>query len=290
MQLSRADAIDEPIATGGLLAMEKITVAEARQADVGRQAGAAARLGPHAARLQGRLQLPRAQRRLLLRQHPGHRRGSAAELRERDQAAHGRLQRDRRGRGQGVAGQGPGDRSAGHAASTVHGRADPETYPLQKKRHSFEFLRTHRPSAAAHQHLRRHRPGAELRLPLDPRVLPGTRASSTSTRRSSPPATAKGPARCSRSPRSTWPRCRKTRTGRSTTRRTSSIGRRILTVSGQLEAEIFACALGKVYTFGPTFRAENSNTLAAPGRVLDGRAGDGLLRPRPTTWTWPSSS
>jgi asparaginyl-tRNA synthetase len=33
-----------------------------------------------------------------------------------------------------------------------------------------------------------------------------------------------------------------------------------LTVSGQLEAELFACALGKVYTFGPTFRAENSNT------------------------------
>ena len=33
-----------------------------------------------------------------------------------------------------------------------------------------------------------------------------------------------------------------------------------LTVSGQLEAETFACALGKTYTFGPTFRAENSNT------------------------------
>ncbi|MBF0529754.1 MAG: asparagine--tRNA ligase, partial [Deltaproteobacteria bacterium] len=33
-----------------------------------------------------------------------------------------------------------------------------------------------------------------------------------------------------------------------------------LTVSGQLEAELFACALGRVYTFGPTFRAENSNT------------------------------
>jgi len=33
-----------------------------------------------------------------------------------------------------------------------------------------------------------------------------------------------------------------------------------LTVSGQLQAETFACALGKVYTFGPTFRAENSNT------------------------------
>lgn len=33
-----------------------------------------------------------------------------------------------------------------------------------------------------------------------------------------------------------------------------------LTVSGQLEAETFACAVGNVYTFGPTFRAENSNT------------------------------
>ena len=33
-----------------------------------------------------------------------------------------------------------------------------------------------------------------------------------------------------------------------------------LTVSGQLEGEAYACALGNVYTFGPTFRAENSNT------------------------------
>ncbi|MCE5325282.1 MAG: asparagine--tRNA ligase [Planctomycetaceae bacterium] len=38
-------------------------------------------------------------------------------------------------------------------------------------------------------------------------------------------------------------------------------GRRTyLTVSGQLEAETYACSLGNVYTFGPTFRAENSNT------------------------------
>ncbi len=47
-------------------------------------------------------------------------------------------------------------------------------------------------------------------------------------------------------------------------RRTSSqdfFGRRTyLTVSGQLEAEIFALAFANVYTFGPTFRAENSNT------------------------------
>ena len=33
-----------------------------------------------------------------------------------------------------------------------------------------------------------------------------------------------------------------------------------LTVSGQLQVESFACSMGKVYTFGPTFRAENSNT------------------------------
>jgi asparaginyl-tRNA synthetase len=33
-----------------------------------------------------------------------------------------------------------------------------------------------------------------------------------------------------------------------------------LTVSGQLEGELYACALGNIYTFGPTFRAENSNT------------------------------
>jgi len=33
-----------------------------------------------------------------------------------------------------------------------------------------------------------------------------------------------------------------------------------LTVSGQLEGETYACALGRIYTFGPTFRAENSNT------------------------------
>ncbi len=33
-----------------------------------------------------------------------------------------------------------------------------------------------------------------------------------------------------------------------------------LTVSGQLNLESFACSMGKVYTFRPTFRAENSNT------------------------------
>src|SRR5205807_1844967 len=34
----------------------------------------------------------------------------------------------------------------------------------------------------------------------------------------------------------------------------------VVTVSGQLQVESFACSMGKVYAFGPTFRAENSNT------------------------------
>jgi asparaginyl-tRNA synthetase len=43
--------------------------------------------------------------------------------------------------------------------------------------------------------------------------------------------------------------------------RTDFFGQRAsLTVSGQLSAEAYACAMGDVYTFGPTFRAENSNT------------------------------
>ena len=40
-----------------------------------------------------------------------------------------------------------------------------------------------------------------------------------------------------------------------------------LTVSGQLSAETYACALGDVYTFGPTFRAENSNTFSRKNRA-----------------------
>ena len=43
-----------------------------------------------------------------------------------------------------------------------------------------------------------------------------------------------------------------------------------LTVSGQLEAELAALALGKAYTFGPTFRAENSNTSKKLERRMNG--------------------
>ncbi len=52
-----------------------------------------------------------------------------------------------------------------------------------------------------------------------------------------------------------------------------------LTVSGQLNVESYCLAMTKVYTFGPTFRAENSNTSRHLVGVLDGGAGDRLRRP-----------
>ncbi len=62
-----------------------------------------------------------------------------------------------------------------------------------------------------------------------------------------------------------------------------------LTVSGQLEAELFACALGNVYTFGPTFRAENSNTPrhAAEFWMIEPEMAFADLA---DTWTWARSS
>ncbi len=60
-----------------------------------------------------------------------------------------------------------------------------------------------------------------------------------------------------------------------------------LTVSGQLNAENFAMAFGDVYTFGPTFRAENSNTQrhAAEFWMIEPEmAFCDLAR---ATWTWP---
>ena len=50
-----------------------------------------------------------------------------------------------------------------------------------------------------------------------------------------------------------------------------------LTVSGQLSAETHACSLGDVYTFGPTFRAENSQVRACR-KGMRGQAGWALLQ------------
>jgi asparaginyl-tRNA synthetase len=141
---------------------------------------------------------------------------------------------------------------------TVHGQADAATYPLQKKGHSMEFLREQ-----AHLRPRSNTFGAVFRvrnqvcqsihqffqeqgfLYVHPPIITASDCEGagqmfrvTTLDLAKPPRTEQGID------------FTKDFFGRAT----------YLTVSGQLEAEIFACALGKVYTFGPTFRAENSNT------------------------------
>lgn len=136
----------------------------------------------------------------------------------------------------------------------VYGWADPEKYPLQKKRHSYEFLRT-----IAHLRPRTNSFGAVARV---------RNAMSFSIHRffqeegflyiHTPIITASDCEGAGAMFRVTTldPLSKEPRNpsqdffGQPT----------YLTVSGQLEAEAYACALGKVYTFGPTFRAENSNT------------------------------
>jgi asparaginyl-tRNA synthetase len=141
----------------------------------------------------------------------------------------------------------------------VHGYADPARYPLQKKGHSMEFLREQ-----AHLRPRSNTFGAVTRvrsqicqsihefyhengfLYVQPPIITASDCEGagqmfrvTTLDYTKPPRNEQGEIDFS-----------KDFFGRPT----------YLTVSGQLEAEIFACALGKVYTFGPTFRAENSNT------------------------------
>jgi len=140
----------------------------------------------------------------------------------------------------------------------IHGGADPETYPLQKKRHSFEFLRT-----MAHLRPRTNTFGAIARvrnsicrsihdffqeqgfLYVHPPIITSSDCEGAGQMFKVTTLDLKQPPR--QGPDIDYAQdffAKPT----------------YLTVSGQLEAEIFACALGKVYTFGPTFRAENSNT------------------------------
>ena len=141
------------------------------------------------------------------------------------------------------------------SAITVLGPADPATYPLQKKRHSFEFLRS-----ITHLRSRTNALGAVARvrsalsfavhrffheqgfLQVHTPVITTSDcegAGEMFTVTALEPAALQG----------TEPFA------------ADFFGRRAgLTVSGQLQAEIFALSHGRVYTFGPTFRAENSNT------------------------------
>ncbi len=141
----------------------------------------------------------------------------------------------------------------------IYGAADPATYPLQKKGHSLEFLREiaylrprtntfgaifrmrHHMSYAIHKYFNDngfyyfHTP---LITASDAEGA-GAMFEVTTLDLKNPPKTEDGKIDYSQ----------------------DFFGRQAnLTVSGQLEGELGAMALGAVYTFGPTFRAENSNT------------------------------
>jgi asparaginyl-tRNA synthetase len=141
----------------------------------------------------------------------------------------------------------------------VYGSADPATYPLQKKGHTLEFLRE-----ISHLRVRSNTFGAAFRVRnalthaihsffqerdfiyvQTPIITTsdcegaGQMFNVTSLDMNKPPRSADGKVDSQQ----------------------DFFGRpAYLTVSGQLEAETFALAFSKVYTFGPTFRAENSNT------------------------------
>lgn len=146
-------------------------------------------------------------------------------------------------------------------ASTIEifGTCSAEEYPLQKKRHTFEFLRT-----IAHLRPRTNTQGAVLRV---------RNALAYATHRffqerdfiyvHTPIITgsdAEGGGQqflVTTLPLEKLPLCKDGKVDYSR----DFFGRpTYLTVSGQLNGETLACALGDIYTFGPTFRAENSNT------------------------------
>jgi len=140
----------------------------------------------------------------------------------------------------------------------VLGWADPETYPLQKKHHSFEFLRT-----IAHLRSRTNTFGAMARVRNCVSMAIHEFFQSEGFLYVHTPIIT--PSDCEGAGA----------LFQVTTLNLAAVPKRdgvvdysqdffqrptYLTVSGQLEAEALACGLGKVYTFGPTFRAENSNT------------------------------
>ncbi len=141
---------------------------------------------------------------------------------------------------------------------TVFGWADPEKYPLQKKGHSYEFLRT-----IAHLRPRTNTFGAVARVRncvcrsihqffQEEGFLyvhtPIITASDCEGAGAMFRVTTLDPERLPR------------RDGKIDWQQDFFQRPAYLTVSGQLEGETHACGLGRVYTFGPTFRAENSNT------------------------------
>jgi asparaginyl-tRNA synthetase len=140
----------------------------------------------------------------------------------------------------------------------VHGGADTETYPLQKKGHSFEFLRT-----IAHLRPRTNSFGAVARV--------RNRVSWAIHRffqerdfiyLHTPIITASDCEGAGAMFKVTTMDLNKLPKKEGAVEYAQDFFQRAayLTVSGQLNGEAYACGLGKIYTFGPTFRAENSNT------------------------------
>jgi len=161
--------------------------------------------------------------------------------------------------GQLVESPGKGQRYEIHAESVeVIGWAD-QDYPLQKKRHSFEFLRT-----LGHLRMRTNTFGAVMRV----RNAAARRIHEFFQERDfiylhAPIITlsdCEGAGEMFRVSTLDPANAPRTDSGEVDFTQDFFGGEARLTVSGQLEAEIAALALSNVYTFGPTFRSENSNT------------------------------
>jgi len=139
------------------------------------------------------------------------------------------------------------------------GAADAESYPIQPKRHTFEFLRSQ-----AHLRARTNTFGAVARVRS---AMSGAIHEFFQSRGfvhiHTPIITAsdcEGAGEMFRVTALDHDQPPRDEAGRVDYSKDFFARATYLTVSGQLEAEAYACALGKVYTFGPTFRAENSNT------------------------------
>lgn len=144
------------------------------------------------------------------------------------------------------------------SALTVHGWADPQTYPLQKKRHTFEKLREW-----AHLRPRTNSFGAVFRVRnCISRSIHDYFQEQGFLYVHTPIITASDCEGAGEMFVVTTLKLEDVpKVGGKVDHTLDFFDRpSYLTVSGQLEAEIFATSLGKVYTFGPTFRAENSNT------------------------------
>ena len=144
------------------------------------------------------------------------------------------------------------------ASLTIHGLADADVYPLQKKRHSFEFLRT-----IAHLRPRTNTFGAIVRVRNTVcNAIHQFFQEEGFFYIHTPIITASDCEGAGQMFRVTTLDLANVPKAEGQVDFTQDFFDRpsYLTVSGQLEAEIFACSMGKVYTFGPTFRAENSNT------------------------------